>query len=36
MFCLHVKWPLPPGDNPIVVYYIIIIIIIIIIIKVFR
>jgi len=33
--CIHVKWPLPPGDNPIAVnkyYYIIIIVIIIIII----
>jgi len=21
IFCIHVKWPLPPGDNPIAVYY---------------
>ena len=28
VFCIHVKEPLPPGDNPIAVYIIIIIIII--------
>ena len=27
MFCLHVKYPLPPGNNPIAVNIIIIIII---------